>query len=164
MKRGFPRRKSCPPDFGAVTAAAAQSRPTERMTSPFASSIELNIVIPHRFSPEGPADAPVSACRHGEEEASGWEARPSPGLICVGSREAHAGPPLADCDKCRQRLDGPPSLGAGWLLTPRLLKYKHSRSVRNSDVIRYAPQASAEILRPLRRRQAVQGTGRVPAN
>src|SRR5215469_11174273 len=53
MKRGLPRRKSCPPDFGAVTAAAAQSRPTERMTSPFASSIELNIVLPHRnFSPE----------------------------------------------------------------------------------------------------------------
>src|SRR5215468_8374355 len=80
MKRGFPRRKSCPPDFGAVTAAAAQSRPTERMTSPFASSIDLNIVLPHRFSPEGPADAPVSACRHGEEEASGRRRDRAPGL------------------------------------------------------------------------------------
>src|SRR5215831_16995783 len=103
MKSGLPRRKSCPPDFGAVTAAAAQSRPTERMTSPFASSIELNIAL-LTVSHQNVADAPVSACRHGEEEASGSEARPSPGLICVGSREAHAGPPLADCDKCRQRL------------------------------------------------------------
>ena len=38
------------PDFGAVTAAATQSRATERMISPLASSIELNIVLPHRNS------------------------------------------------------------------------------------------------------------------
>src|SRR5215469_1921300 len=99
MKRGLPRRKSCPPDFGAVTAAAAQSRPTERMTSPFASSIELNIVLPHRILTRKPADAPVSGRRYGEA-----------GTV-RGRVSARAGPFLAARDKSRQRLDGSPSLG-----------------------------------------------------
>jgi hypothetical protein len=49
-EEGFTPQKELPPDLGAVTAAAAQSRPTARMTSPFASSIELNIALPHRNS------------------------------------------------------------------------------------------------------------------
>src|SRR5215469_6655784 len=164
MKRGFPRRKSCPPDFGAVTAAAAQSRPTVRMTSPFASSIELNIVLPHRIVIRKPADAPVSACPHGEREASASEARLSPELIMWGREKRTPELLLPLATSAGSAWTDDRLLGAGWLLTPRLLKYKHSRSVRNNDVIRYAPQASAEILRLLRRRHAVHGTGRVPAN
>src|SRR5579859_2518445 len=115
INSGLPRRKSCPPDFGAVTAAAAHRRATVRMSSPFASSIELNITRPLWHG--HPAWGAVAGCVDGEKEGRIGKARATRDRRgTAGFVNAANGHPLAACDKFGNAWTGD-SL-TGWLPTP----------------------------------------------
>ena len=163
-EEGFPPQKELPARLrcGHGCCGAEPADGTDDLPFCLIDRIEQCSPSPHCHQKAG--DVPVSACPHGEREASASEARLSPELIMWGREKRTPELLLPLATSAGSAWTDDRLLGAGWLLTPRLLKYKHSRSVRNSEVIRYAPQASAEILRPHSCRQAVHGTGRVPAN